>query len=244
MAVYSHCFLLIRNWSNLGTLFFDLNPSMEKINNQPSGLKKVSVEGIEVRVWEIYLLRSRKNLYNALSSYSLDKGVFQKAGKLEDRISFRFTRYDWTKSIQPLLQEHYIPFEVVNSFTLEGGNNFGKKKVYIAEDDLNTLFAMNNMLEDAGYDVLLAHCGQPMLEPNLPATDLFILDKMMPGVDGIQICKHLRKQRNTKDVPVIMISAGRISAREAHDAGVTDFLEKPFKMHALLALVAKHTARE
>jgi DNA-binding response OmpR family regulator len=117
-----------------------------------------------------------------------------------------------------------------------------KKKVYIAEDDLNILFALNTMLEDAGYDVLISHCGSPMLKTDLPSTDLFILDNRMPDVDGIDVCRHLKSQPSTKHVPVIMISAFRNFGSQAIRAGVDEFLEKPFDMGTLLRLVAKHTA--
>jgi CheY-like chemotaxis protein len=215
---------------------------MHRIDDKPSGLKKSTVKGLEVKLWEIYLTRSRKNLFNVLSSYSIDNGPVRKSQEDHDRVHFRFTTYDWEKSVMPLCCGHHIPFEIVGGFTLDTNAHPIKKRVYVAEDDLNILFALNTMLEAAGYDVLLAHCGQPMMEPNLPATDLFILDKRMPGADGIEICKHLRKQDYTKDIPVIMISASRNSQGEALAAGVNDFLEKPFHMKDLLRLVHKHTS--
>lgn len=215
---------------------------MERINDIPSGLKKSSIECIEIWVWEIYLLKSRNNLANLLTTYSLDKRPLLAQSLTEGRTSFRFAIYDWEKTIVQILGDNYIPYEVIgNSLVDRDPVPIPKKKVYVAEDDLNILFALNTMLEEAGYDVLLSHCSEPMMQPKLPATDVFILDKRMPGVDGIEICRHLRKQNETKHVPVIMISASRNAATEAYAAGVNDFLEKPFKMDDLLKLVAKHT---
>lgn len=228
--------------SCLGTLFFHFISSMIRPSDTPSDLKNSLVDAIEVRLWEIYLTRSRKNFYQILSSYSLDNGAYRKSTLAHDRVSFRFTLYDWKKSVIRLCQDGHIPFEITGTFTIDVRKHPIKKKVYVAEDDLNILFALNAMLEEAGYDVLLAHCGQPMMEPTLPATDLFILDKRMPGVDGIEICKHLKNQDYTRDIPVIMISASRNSASEAYAAGVNDFLEKPFSMKDLLKLVDKHTS--
>jgi DNA-binding response OmpR family regulator len=80
-----------------------------------------------------------------------------------------------------------------------------------------------------------------MLKSTLPSTDLFILDNKMPDIDGVDVCRHLKTQAATRDVPVIMISAARSSLSHARAAGADDFLEKPFQMHELLTLVAKHT---
>lgn len=217
---------------------------MDKINDKPSGLRDHSVECVEIRLWDIYLLRNRTNIFQNLTNYSLDNCPVQDPADASGRLSFRFTAYDWSRSVIQLLLTNHIPFEIAGKFIVDNRNTDRKKKVYIAEDDLNILFALNTMLEDAGYDVLLSHCGERMLENNLPATDVFILDKLMPGVDGIQVCKHLRKHAQTKNIPVIMISACRNSAKEAYEAGVNDFLEKPFHMRKLLDLVAKHTSDE
>lgn len=215
---------------------------MDRIDDKPSGLRSHTLEGIEIKLWEIYLLRNRTNVSQVLTSYSLNNGPIFDAVTGSGRVSFRFTGYDWSKSVMQILHTNHIPYEVSGKFRINDGKDKRKKKVYIAEDDLNILFALNTMLEDAGYDVLLSHCGERMLASNLPATDVFILDKLMPGVDGIQVCKHLRKHPHTKDTPVIMISASRNSATEAYAAGVNDFLEKPFQMRKLLELVAKHTS--
>lgn len=217
---------------------------MDRIDDKPSSLRNHTSEGVVIRLWEIYLLRNRTNLGQVLTSYSLDNGPVPDGGPGTGRISFRFTAYDWSRSLAQLLHTNHIPYEVTSKFLMNNGGDNRKKKVYIAEDDLNILFALNTMLEDAGYDVLLSHCGERMLESNLPATDVFILDKLMPGVDGIQVCKHLRKHAHTRNTPVIMISASRNSASEALAAGVNDFLEKPFHMKKLLELVAKHTSGE
>lgn len=214
---------------------------MHKLNDRPSGLRSAPLEGIEVRLWDIYLLRNRTNLSHLLSKYSVNGGISHETGNPSGRVSFRFTLYDWERTLEPLLVEQQVPFELCGRFLLDRAKDTRKKKVYIAEDDLDILFALNSMLEDAGYDVFMSHCGERMLATNLPPADLFILDRLMPGVDGIQVCKHLKRHLPTKDIPVIMISASRKAVSEAREAGADDFLEKPFQMKQLLALVAKHT---
>jgi CheY-like chemotaxis protein len=211
------------------------------MNDTPSGLKNIPQEAVEIKLWEIYLLRNRHNLSTSLSRYSLDRGPLHRNEETE-RIVFRFMKYDWDKSIRQLLTDQSVPFEIVRTFTTDV-NQKTRKKVYVAEDDLNILFSLDVMLEDAGYDVMLSHCGTPMLESNLPATDVFILDNRMPDINGIDVCLHLKRQPATQHIPVIMISAFRNFRPQALRAGVDDFLEKPFQMQDLLGLVSKHTQR-
>ena len=157
------------------------------------------------------------------------------------RLCYRFLKYDWEKSLRDMLLSNRVPFDIVRHSRVDVFKEISRKKVYVAEDDLNTLFALNTMLEDAGYDVIISHSGYPLLENQLPATDLFILDKRMPDIDGIDLCEHLRAQPATRDTPIVMISASRNFAATALKAGVNDCLEKPFDMKQLLGLVSKHT---
>jgi CheY-like chemotaxis protein len=212
---------------------------MQKINDGPSGVERSLQEVVEVKLWEVYLTRSRNNLSKKLSGYALDNGPLKKNLLEDERISFRFMKYDWDKTIQPLLISNTVPFEIIDIQKMDVLNQVMKKKIYLAEDDLDILFALNTILEDAGYDVILSHCGTPMLQKNIPATDVFILDKRMPDVDGIMVCKHLRQQAATQSVPVIMISASRDAKDQALKAGVNYYLPKPFQMHDLLDLVSK-----
>lgn len=213
-------------------------------NGLPSGFKRTTQTAIEIRLWEVYLIRSRTSLKNILSGYALDKGPMPAIAEDFDRVSFRFMKYDWEKSVKQLLIASNVPFEVVTHFQTDALQQISKKRVYVAEDDLNILFALNTMLEDAGYDVILSHCGNPIMEKNLPPTDLFILDKRMPDIDGIEVCRHLRAQAATRDTPIVMISAARNFSHQAYKAGVNDCLEKPFQMKELLRLVSKHTAQK
>jgi CheY-like chemotaxis protein len=212
------------------------------MNNTPSGLKRPPLDAIEIRVWEIYLLRSRINLNTTLSAYALHRKQYTGRNSESSKVAFRFLLSDWEKTISDLLVKNSIPFEKVSLCKADVEKTVQRKKVYVAEDDLNILFALNTLLEDAGYDVLLSHCGKPMLKRDLPSTDLFILDNRMPDIDGIEVCSHLKSQPLTKHIPVIMISAYRNFSLQARNAGVDDFLEKPFQMNDLLQLVAKHTS--
>lgn len=201
-------------------------------------------DAIVIRLWEIYLLRSRIHLNTTLCAYAIDKRPLQGHAQDSSRVSFRFMLSDWEKNIKPLFAENSIPYEVIGLYKTEVKTRTEKKTVYIAEDDLNILFAINTMLEEAGYDVVMSHCGAAMLKSDLPPADVFILDNRMPDVDGIEVCRHLKAQPATRNVPIIMISAFNNAGMQARSAGVDDFLEKPFQMKDLLHLVAKHTSTE
>lgn len=207
----------------------------------PGGLKSRVQDAIEVKLWEVYLIRSRTGLRDFLAAYSLDHGPKPMDGRDPDRVTFRFMRYDWDKSIEQMLLDRNVPFQIIRQFQVDVLRLISKKRVYVVEDDLSTLFALNTILENAGYDVILSHSGLRLLEKGLPATDLFILDKRMPDIDGLDVCSHLRQQEATRNIPIVMISATRDFKQKALSAGVNDCLEKPFQMDQLLGLVAKHT---
>jgi CheY-like chemotaxis protein len=225
-----------------GTVFFTLlhlSPLFMKNASSIAGI--TTQEAVEVKFLETYLLHNRNILFSTLSAYALDKGPVPVKESAKGSIAFRFMKYDWERTIGAMLASQSIPFEMTRCFRTDVFQEMARKKVYVAEDDLNILFALDTMLEDAGYEVILSHCGAPMLEAYLPQTDLFILDNRMPDVNGIDVCRHLKRQATTQYTPVIMISAIRNFKAQAIKAGVDDFLEKPFHMQELLRLVSKHT---
>ncbi|RPI35148.1 MAG: response regulator [Nitrospiraceae bacterium] len=116
-----------------------------------------------------------------------------------------------------------------------------KKRIFIADDDLDILYAMSVMLEDAGYDVASSLDGRYVVEGEYEYPDLYLLDKRIPDLDGLEICRRLRAKDGTKDIPIIIISASPKVAEQALKAGATDFLEKPFQMNTLLALIDRYT---
>ena len=125
---------------------------MYQLSDTPSGLRTPGQQGIEIRLWQVYILRNRTNLLNTLSAYSLESKP--RTGNIvdEDRISYRFLMHDWEKTIKPLLNKNSIPFETGIPFIVDVFHRPEKKKVYLVEDDLDILFALNIILEDAGYD--------------------------------------------------------------------------------------------
>jgi DNA-binding response OmpR family regulator len=114
------------------------------------------------------------------------------------------------------------------------------KKILVAEDDKDILFILDMILNDAGYKVEPLPDGSSIINRKNDWPDLFILDKDMPVIDGLAICKYLKLNNATKDIPIIMISAYHKLKSKAKKAGVDDFIEKPFELKSLLNVIGKH----
>jgi two-component system phosphate regulon response regulator PhoB len=106
------------------------------------------------------------------------------------------------------------------------------------EDSLATLLQYN--LQKEGYDVSLAGDGEEallMVDERLP--DLIVLDWMLPKVSGIEVCRRLRQRNETRNVPIVMLTArGEESDRvRGLDTGADDYVVKPFSMTELGARI-------
>lgn len=114
------------------------------------------------------------------------------------------------------------------------------KQVMIADDDPGILDAVQAMLEFGGYEVSSTYDGATILDMQENFPDLLLLDIWMSGTDGRDVCKALKSQQLTRDMPIIMISASTELEKSAKDAGADDFLEKPFDMDELLGKIDFH----
>ena len=111
------------------------------------------------------------------------------------------------------------------------------KRIYIADDELNIRELMHSFLEKAGYEVRSFQDGDALLTAFFrePA-DLVVLDIMMPGTDGLQICNKLR---NRCSVPIIIVSArdSELDRITGITMGSDDYLVKPFSPLELVARI-------
>lgn len=112
-----------------------------------------------------------------------------------------------------------------------------KKKILIVDDDENIAELISLYLTKEGYDTEEAHDGETALE-RFPEyrPDLIVLDLMLPGVDGYQVCQEIRAH---SDVPIIMLSAKGEVFDKVHGLklGADDYMEKPFDPTELVARV-------
>lgn len=112
-----------------------------------------------------------------------------------------------------------------------------KKTILIIEDDLAIQDVLTIIFERAGYHADVRSDGEGVLHGDYCLPDLFILDKQLSGMDGLDICKHLKTNEKSKNIPVLIISASPRLEQMVKLAGADAFQEKPFQIHDLLETV-------
>lgn len=116
-------------------------------------------------------------------------------------------------------------------------------KILIVEDDHDIAALEADYLEANGYEVELADNGKDGLSMALKNSyDLLLLDVMLPGADGFEICKAVRKE---KDIPILLVTAKLESVDKVRGLGLgaDDYIIKPFDPTELVARVKSHLAR-
>ncbi|MEI7904060.1 MAG: response regulator [Candidatus Firestonebacteria bacterium] len=115
-----------------------------------------------------------------------------------------------------------------------------KETILAVDDDKDILNLIKYNLEKSGYKTLTAVSGGEAIDIAIKKTPaLIILDLMLPGVDGIEVCSILRKNEKTRDIPVIMLTA-RSSEEDmikGLSTGADDYITKPFSPKVLLARI-------
>ena len=125
-----------------------------------------------------------------------------------------------------------------------------KGKILVVDDEIYIVHILDFSLGMEGYEVLTALDGEQALEKvKSDRPDLIVLDIMMPKLDGYDTCKRLKADAETRDIPVILLSAkGRnVDQRMGFEAGADDYITKPFsprklveRINALLGQTSPH----
>lgn len=116
-------------------------------------------------------------------------------------------------------------------------------KILIIEDEIEIADLEKDYLELSGFQVAIAHDGTRGLAMALSEEyDLIILDLMLPGMDGFEVCRTIRERKN---IPIIMVSAKKddIDKIRGLGLGADDYMTKPFSPSELVARVKAHMAR-
>ena len=121
----------------------------------------------------------------------------------------------------------------------------GEGSILIIDDLPENLTVLREMLSDQGYKIRPALSGEialNALKADIP--DLILLDIMMPGMDGFEVCVKLKSEVNTQDIPVIFMTALNDAKDKirAFEVGGIDYITKPFHSGEVLARVATHIA--
>jgi two-component system sensor histidine kinase/response regulator len=115
--------------------------------------------------------------------------------------------------------------------------------ILIVDDTPANISVLVDALADTGHQLLVAEDGEEALEQTLHALpDLILLDVMMPGLDGYETCRRLKARPETRDIPVIFMTALHDTAEKvkAFGAGAVDYLTKPIQHEEALARISAH----
>ncbi|CAG0957020.1 response regulator transcription factor [Geobacter sp.] len=115
-----------------------------------------------------------------------------------------------------------------------------KKKILIVEDEESLLKLESILLTSRGYDVTGVADGATALEQVVSARpDLVILDIMLPGMDGFEVCRRIKQNPETAHIPVMMLTAKK-SAQDTERgmaAGASAYVTKPFKSAKIIEII-------
>jgi DNA-binding response OmpR family regulator len=132
-------------------------------------------------------------------------------------------------------------------FIASGGKEMGKKYVLIVDDDPDMVETVGMMLESKGYEVGKAYDGvegEESVRQRRP--DMLVLDVMMPRKNGYVLCAELKKNKNTRDIPIILLTAvGEAvpTTTYSHADGMAteadDYIPKPVDAEALVEAIER-----
>ena len=120
------------------------------------------------------------------------------------------------------------------------GFSDARQKIMIVDDEMATLLPLKRSLEAQGYIVIEAYDGYQAIEKSkTERPELIVLDLMLPGIDGFEVCAKLKKDEITGKIPVIMLTA-KDEVRdkvEGLEMGADDYVTKPFNLSELKARI-------
>jgi DNA-binding NtrC family response regulator len=120
-----------------------------------------------------------------------------------------------------------------------------KGNILVVDDTPQNLDLLSEILARDGFEVRpVKSGGLALVSAQTVTPDLILLDIMMPGMDGYEVCRRLKEDERTRDVPVIFISAREepVDRLKAFEVGGVDFITKPFQAEEALARVRTHLA--
>ena len=121
------------------------------------------------------------------------------------------------------------------------------QSILIADDDQTVVMSLQYLLEQAGFQVVVAHDGQEALDAmRRHVPDLLLLDVMMPRLSGYDVCERIRESPTWRHVRILMLTAmgGEIEARKGLALGADDYMTKPFATQELLSRIKRLLSKQ
>ena len=110
--------------------------------------------------------------------------------------------------------------------------------VLVVEDEKDVRDLLQSFLNATGYQVIMASSGEEAIElAKSESPNAIVLDVKMPGINGVETCRRLRAEEQTRYIPIIMATAFGTTEKEAADAGADDLIKKPFELTDLAVRV-------
>ena|SRR5689334_3000905 len=119
----------------------------------------------------------------------------------------------------------------------------GARSVLVVEDDREINELVGAYAEIAGFEYRAALDGSTALrEAHERVPSAVVLDLMLPDIDGFEVCTRLKREDDTRGVPVIILTAmaGEANRKKGHACGASEYLTKPFDPDSLMAALEKH----
>jgi CheY-like chemotaxis protein len=119
-------------------------------------------------------------------------------------------------------------------------------RVLVVDDNEDNANIIRDYLEARGYPITVAYNGdEAMTQFEASKPSLVLLDVMMPGMDGWQVCRQIKASPSGRDVRVIMVTALQdwMDKRQAIETGADDYVEKPFELSKLAAVVERNVGQ-
>ncbi len=119
-----------------------------------------------------------------------------------------------------------------------------QRKILILDDDLDILAVMQLLFKTKGFTVVALSRWEEIYEKaEAFSPDLILLDVLLSGNDGRDICKVLKKKSTTRHIPIVMFSANPSTAKNMAEYGADDFIHKPFEVNDLLHTINHHLGK-
>lgn len=118
------------------------------------------------------------------------------------------------------------------------------KRILVVDDDEGILEVVKCVLEMEGYTVITSNDSRPIFTLLNQKPEIILLDVLLSGEDGRDIARKLKSHHDTKDIPVIMMSAHPNAQASTKEAGADAFIPKPFDIDSLLHTVEKYVQKK
>jgi len=114
------------------------------------------------------------------------------------------------------------------------------KHIVLVEDDAPIRFIFQVVFKSDDYYLTILESGEKIMSEEVDVPDLFIFDKQLAGISGLDICRFVKSSRKFRNVPVIMTSADVDIVAQANEAGADDAIPKPFSLRSLREIISKY----